>query len=82
MATTHGSPTTDATDSVSLAKAYQRQERERVYRVTGLRIMDAPPYIIGCPRPGCRFTSSALSDGRAVRNLSAHLVWHMRKEQK
>lgn len=68
-------------DSVTLAKQYQRQERDRVYLATGLRIMDAPPFIIGCPRPGCRYTASALSEGRAVRNLGAHIVWHMRKEQ-
>lgn len=63
-----------AEDSVALAKAYQAAERRHVEKVTGLRIVDTPPFIIGCPRPGCQFTASAATDGSAVRSISAHLV--------
>jgi hypothetical protein len=33
-------------------------------------------WVIGCPKPGCRFTASARSEGRAIRALSAHVVRH------
>ena len=69
-------------ESIAAAKWHQQHEREQVYQQTGVRIVDAPFYIIGCPQVGCRYTASAQSEGRAVRSLSAHLVWHMRKEQK
>ena len=36
--------------------------------------------IVGCTRPGCRYTASALSEGRAIRSLAAHLVkTHLRE---
>lgn len=30
--------------------------------------------IVGCIRPGCTYTASALSEGRAIRSLAAHIV--------
>lgn len=31
-------------------------------------------FVIGCTKPGCMFTASELSEGRALRKLSAHLI--------
>ena len=41
-----------------------------------------PLTIIYCPRPGCRFSSSAKREGMAVQALGTHLVQvHMGKVQ-
>ena len=32
------------------------------------------PVIAHCPRPLCRFAASALTEGRAIRSLAAHIV--------
>ena len=32
------------------------------------------PVIAHCPRPACRFAASALTEGRAIRSLAAHIV--------
>ena len=40
------------------------------------------PFIILCPRPGCLFTASALSEGRADRAIAAHIIAaHLAQEQ-
>ena len=69
-------------ESIAQEKAYQAAERQRVFAATGLRIVDAPPYRIHCPRPGCTFVGSARTDGGAVRSLAGHLVSaHMQRGQ-
>ena len=32
------------------------------------------PVIVICPHVGCRFTASALSEGRALRAIAGHVV--------
>lgn len=71
-------------DSVAAAKAHQQQERERVFRETGIRVTDhgaqLPATIIHCHFGGCRFKSSARTEGRAIRGLSAHVIRVHRQE--
>lgn len=64
-------------ETIAAAKRHQRAERQRVFDLTGMRITDAgavPLTIMHCPRPGCGFVVSALSEGRATRALAGHLV--------
>jgi hypothetical protein len=60
--------------SVAEAKTYQEAESQKVTDATGIVIVDGPPFLIHCPRPGCTFVGSAITDGGAVRSLAAHLV--------
>ena len=69
-------------ESIAAERKYQAEQRQAVFESTGLRIVDAPPYRIHCPRPGCTFVGSATTDGGAVRSLAAHLVGaHMRRSK-
>lgn len=68
--------------SIEAAKKAQAIDRQRVFERTGIRIVETPPFLILCPRPGCTFVGSARTDGGAVRSLSAHLVGsHLRGEK-
>lgn len=74
-------------ESIARAKQHVADERQRVFEVTGVRITDdgftvKAPWLIHCPRPGCRFVGSARTDGWAVRSLSCHLVGAHMKEQR
>lgn len=43
-------------------------------RLAALPLTVRKAVIIGCPHLGCRFTASALSEGRAIRAIGGHLV--------
>lgn len=47
-----------------------------------LKMVKVRIWRIHCPRPGCRFAASAMTEGRAVQALGTHIVQsHVRVQE-